>query len=147
MSNKRGDEHYVEQKDFEDHLRRYYETDVMTEELGVIIQNIATGLGHNHRFIRYTYMWKEEMLGDAILKMYMALEKKLFKFDKGINPFSYFNMIAWHAFCNRIKKEQKQHKGLAEYKEMVYIDEMAGPESQGHVYVKPIMEGDEYDDE
>ena len=147
MSNKKGEEHYVDQADFENQLRMYYETDVMTEDLGVIIRNIAIGLSHNHRFIRYTSMWKDEMMGDAVEKMYKALEKKLYKFDKGFNPFSYFNQIAWHAFCNRIKKEQKQHKGLAEYKDLVYMEEMTGPESQGHIYVKPIMEGDEYDDE
>jgi hypothetical protein len=29
----------------------------------------------------------------------------------------------------------------------VYIESMSGPDSMGHVYVKPNLEGDEYDDE
>jgi hypothetical protein len=143
MGNKRGDEHYVDRKEFEDHLKKYYETDVMTNELGKIIENIAKGLSRNHRFIRYTPLWKDEMIGDAVLKMYMAMEKKLFKFEYEINPFSYFNMIAWHAFENRIKKENNSHKALNEYKELIYTENMSGPESQGHVYVKPLIDGDD----
>jgi hypothetical protein len=30
---------------------------------------------------------------------------------------------------------------------MIYMESMSGPDSMGHVYVKPIIEGDEYDDE
>jgi hypothetical protein len=26
------------------------------------------------------------------------------------------------------------------------MDSMSGPDAMGHVYVKPVMEGDEYDD-
>ena len=139
--------HYVNSKVFLEQLVEYYETDVITEELGDTLMKIAEGLSYKINFIRYSRSWKDEMVGDAILKMYAAMEKKLYKLDSGYNPFSYFNRIAWNAFCNRIKKENGQHKGLEDYKEMVYMESMSGSDSMGHVYVKPNLGGDEYDDE
>lgn len=145
MKNK--NEYYVNSKEFRELLTEYYRTDKMTNELAKNIVNIAEGLSYNHRFIRYSKSWKEEMVGDAIVKMYHALEKKLYNIESEFNPFSYFNRIAWNAFTNRINKEKGQHEGLNEYKDMVYMENMSGPDAMGHVYVKPVMEGDEYDDE
>jgi DNA-directed RNA polymerase specialized sigma24 family protein len=144
MSNK--SEYYVNSKEFRQLLTDYYQSDNMTNDLASNIVKIAEGLSYNHRFIRYSRSWKEEMVGDAIVKMYHALEKKLYNIESEFNPFSYFNRIAWNAFTNRINKEKGQHEGLNEYKEMVYMDSMSGPDAMGHVYVKPVMEGDEYDD-
>lgn len=144
MSNK--SEYYVNSKEFRQLLMNYYQTDNMTNDLASNIVKIAEGLSYNHRFIRYSRSWKEEMVGDAIVKMYHALEKKLYNIESEFNPFSYFNRIAWNAFTNRINKEKGQHEGLNEYKEMVYMESMSGPDAMGHVYVKPVMEGDEYDD-
>jgi DNA-directed RNA polymerase specialized sigma24 family protein len=138
---------YVNSKEFRKLLTEYYETDKMTNELAVNIVKIAEGLSYNHRFIRYSKSWKEEMVGDAMVKMYHALEKKLYNIESDFNPFSYFNRIAWNAFTNRINKEKGQHEGLNEYRDIVYMENMSGPDSMGHVYVKPVMEGDEYDDE
>lgn len=145
MSNKRGDDHYVDSKLFLEQIKTYYETDKMTDELAIHIQNIAKGLSYNYRFIGYTKSWKDEMVGDAIMKMYVALERKLYNTDSGFNPFSYFNTIAWNAFSNRIQKEKKQHDGLQEYKDFVYENEMDSS-SHGSVYVKPHMEYDENDE-
>jgi DNA-directed RNA polymerase specialized sigma24 family protein len=144
MSNK--NEYYVNSKEFRQLLTDYYQSDNMTNNLASNIVKIAEGLSYNHRFIRYSRSWKEEMVGDAVVKMYHALEKKLYNIESEFNPFSYFNRIAWNAFTNRINKEKGQHEGLNEYKEMVYMDSMSGPDAMGHVYVKPVMEGDEYDD-
>jgi len=144
MSNK--SEYYVNSKEFRQLLMNYYQSDNMTNDLASNIVKIAEGLSYNHRFIRYSRSWKEEMVGDAIVKMYHALEKKLYNIESEFNPFSYFNRIAWNAFTNRINKEKGQHEGLNEYKEMVYMESMSGPDAMGHVYVKPVMEGDEYDD-
>lgn len=138
--------HYVNSKLFKQQLVEYYETGANLPELGVHLINIAEGLSYKINFIRYSKSWKQEMVGDAVLKMYAALEKKLYNIESDFNPFSYFNRIAWNAFCNRIKKENGQHKGLEDYKEMVYMESMSEPDSMGHVYVKPNLEGDEYDD-
>lgn len=139
------DKFYVNSKEFRRLLTEYYKNDVMTNELAINVVNIAQGLSYNWRFINYTSSWKEDMVGDAVTKMYAALEAKKFKIESDFNPFSYFNQIAWNAFSNRIKKEKKQHDGLQEYKQMVYEEEMSNPNMQGTVYVKPIMDNDEND--
>lgn len=141
------EKYYVNRHVFLQQLMDYYETDEMNNDLAMNLLKIAEGLSYNHRFIRYSRSWKEEMVGDAILKMYAALEKKLYDVDSGFNPFSYFNRIAWNSFTKRIGDEKEQHDGLNEYKDMVYMESMTGPDSMGHVYVKPMMEGDEYDEE
>jgi DNA-directed RNA polymerase specialized sigma24 family protein len=134
--------YYTTAKVFREQLAEYYETDKMTDELALNIVKIAEGLSFNYRFINYTASWKEDMVGDAIIKMYAALEGKKFRLDSEFNPFSYFNQIAWHAFANRIKKEKKQHEGLEEYKSMMYEQGMNDSSASGHVYVKPMMSGD-----
>lgn len=134
------DECYVNSKEFTEQLRIYYDNDNMTDELAINLRKIAEGLSYNWRFINYTTSWKEEMIGDAFVKMYAALQGKKFDLDRGFNPFSYFNRIAWNAFTNRIKKENKQHDGLQEYKQMVY--EQAMCDSDGCIYVKPDDEHD-----
>ena len=60
------------------------------------------------------------MVGDAIVKMFSALQSKKFDITSGNNPFSYFTTIAFHAFINRIKKEKKQRQVVSDYQEMVY---------------------------
>jgi hypothetical protein len=135
---------YVSAKVFRSQLEKYYNDDNMTNELAENIVKIAEGLSYNWRFIGYTKTWKEEMVGDAIIKMYSALEDKKFDITVAFSPFSYFNQIAWNAFSNRIKKEKRQHDGLEEYKQMVYENEM-NESSGGSIYVRPMMESDSED--
>ena len=139
------EKYYVNSKLFREQLTQYYEDDNMTNELASNIMKIAEGLSYNWRFLNYTSSWKEDMIGDAIVKMYAALESKKFRLESEFNPFSYFNRIAWNAFSNRIKKEKAQHEGLQEYKQRVYEEGMNDAGSQGHVYVKPNMESDDND--
>lgn len=138
------EKYYVSSKLFREQLTTYYSDDKMTNELAENIVKIAEGLSYNWRFINYTKSWKDEMVGDAIIKMYVALEDKKFRIDSTFNPFSYFNQIAWNAFSNRIKKEKRQHEGLEEYKQMVYENEM-NDSSHGSVYVRPMLEHDSED--
>ena len=117
--------HYVNSKEFTQDIISYYEsgTDEIGEKLGEIIYKIATGLSFAPNFINYSY--KDDMIGDAIVKMFSALQLKKFDINSGNNPFSYFTTIAFHAFINRIKKEKKQRQVISDYQEMVY-EEMAG---------------------
>lgn len=141
MSKKKKAEYYIEPKVFKESLRKYYDSDVMTDDLAENIKKIAYGLSYNASFINYSY--KDDMIGDALIKMYSALKYKKYKFETGSNPFSYFTTIAYHAFINRIKKEKKHHETICNYKERVYEDIMSDPtNTQGHVYVKPIDEND-----
>ncbi len=136
--------YYVSSKLFREELTKYYDDDIMTNKLAENIVKIAEGLSYNWRFINYTKSWKEEMVGDAIIKMYSALEDKKFKIDSLFNPFSYFNQIAWNAFSNRIKKEKRQHDGLEEYKQIVYENEM-NDSTHGAVYIRPMLDQDSED--
>jgi DNA-directed RNA polymerase specialized sigma24 family protein len=141
MSKKKKAEYYIEPKVFKESLRKYYDSDNMTNDLAENIKKIAYGLSYNASFINYSY--KDDMIGDALIKMYSALKYKKYKFENGSNPFSYFTTIAYHAFINRIKKEKKHHETICNYKERVYEDIMTDPNNtQGHVYVKPIDEND-----
>ncbi len=86
------------------------------------INKIAIGLSYAPNFINYSY--KDEMIGDAILKMFSALKNKKFNVDTGNSPFSYFTTIAYHAFINRIKKEKRYRETISKYQENVYSDIM-----------------------
>ena len=112
--------HYVNSKEFTQDIISYYEsgTDEIGEKLGESIYKIATGLSFAPNFINYSY--KDDMIGDAIVKMFSALQLKKFDINSGNNPFSYFTTIAFHAFINRIKKEKKQRQVISDYQEMVY---------------------------
>lgn len=129
--------HYVNGKEFEEEIRRYYKSGNVTQKLGESITKIAHGLSYAPNFINYSY--KDDMIGDAIVKMFSALRNKKFKLDTGFSPFSYFTTIAFHAFINRIKKENKHHAVLNEYREKVYTDLMLDPDVAGnaHIYVEP----------
>ncbi len=134
---KSSGEYYIEPKVFKESLKKYYETDNLTDDLAENIKKIAYGLSYKSNFIEYSY--KDDMIGDALIKMYSALKYKKYKFDTNSNPFSYFTTIAFHAFINRIKREKKHHKAESDYRESVYEDIMTDPtNTQGHVYVKPI---------
>jgi hypothetical protein len=137
-------EHYVNGKEFEEEIRGFYNTDHVTIKLGECINKIANGLSYAPNFINYSY--KEDMVGDAIVKMFSALKNKKFRLDSGFSPFSYFTTIAFHAFINRIKKEKKHHKAITEYREKVYNELMLNTEENGgaHIYVDPSHNDDDY---
>ena len=131
--------YYVSPKRFLQLLKEYYESDDLVEELAESTSKIAVGLSYSPNFINYSY--KDEMIGDAIVKMIAAVKNKKFNLESTSNPFSYFTTIAYHAFINRIKKEKKHHEAVTKYKERVYEDYMSDPtNTHGHVYVKPIDE-------
>ncbi len=133
------DQYYVNPAVFKQQIREYYVTEDCIFELANSLKKIAYGLGNKSNFINYTY--KEDMIGDALVKMYTALQNKKFNVDSEYNPFSYFTTIAFHAFINRIKKEKKHHQTLCDYKEVVYEKEMMDS-GGGHVYVKPTNPDD-----
>ena len=111
---------YVDPIEMENLIIRYYDEGGkdIPSDLADMIQKIATRLGYAQNFINYSY--KEEMIGDAIIKMITALTRKRFKCKSGYNPFSYFTKVAYRAFQNRIKKEKKEHDTIHRYQTEVY---------------------------
>lgn len=136
-------EFYVDPRELKAELELYYKTDNCTRQLGDMIHKIAHGLSYSSNFINYTY--RDEMVGDALVKMYTAVTNKKFNIDSEHNPFSYFTTIAFHAFINRIKKEKKHAETLSQYKEKVYEQEMIDS-SDGMVYVKPLSDEVDYNE-
>ena len=116
-SNREIKEYYVEPEDFKNQIMLYYKTDNFTDDVADSIYKIANRLAFAPNFINYTY--REEMVGDAVERMVQALTDQKFDPLKG-NPFSYFTKIAFHAFCNRIKKEKKGRDALVNYQNEVY---------------------------
>lgn len=110
-------EHYVEPEEFKNQILEYYQTNKFSNEVADSIYKIANRLAFAGNFINYTY--REEMVGDAVIRMIEALTSQKFDPLKG-NPFSYFTKIAFHAFCNRIKKEKKARQTLLNYQNEVY---------------------------
>ncbi len=108
---------YIDPSLFREEIVAYYATDELPDSLAVSLNQIATRLAFAPNFINYTY--REDMIGDAIIKMFKALREKKFNPKKG-NAFSYFTKIAFHAFCNRIKKEKKCKDTLNNYQEETY---------------------------
>ena len=142
MSKDAKAEYYIKPSEFKESLRAYYDSDKLTDDLAENIKKIAYGLSYNGSFINYSY--KDDMIGDALIKMYAALKYKKYKFENNSNPFSYFTTIAYHAFINRIKTEKKHHQAITNYKEKMYEEYMVDPNNtHGNVYVKPV--GTEHD--
>ena len=115
--------YYVNGKEFHNAISEFYATgdfDTIPDQLAVYIKKIAEGLSYAPNFINYSY--KEDMVGDAIVKMLSALRNRKYDPDSGSNPFSYFTTIAFHAFINRIKKEKKHREMISDYQEAVYND-------------------------
>jgi len=130
---KKNEHYYVDPKEFKAAIALYYENGIFPDYLGECIMKIANGLGFNGKFRDYTY--KEDMIGDAIVKMYAALRNQNFDVTSKFNPFSYFTTIAFRAFINRIKKEKRLHKAETDFREEVYEQYMI-ESSDGKVYTK-----------
>lgn len=130
--------YYVNPKQFLQMLTDYYESDDLIDELAESVYKIAVGLSYSPNFINYSY--KDEMIGDAVVKMVAAVKNKKFNLESTSNPFSYFTTIAYHAFINRIKKEKKYRETINDYQEQIYGD-MAT--SEDIVNKKPVKDYDQ----
>lgn len=115
---------YINPTEMEALIIQYYasENDHISDKLAEMVQMIATRLGLARNF--YSYSFKTEMQGDAIVKMITALRRKRFKCNEGYNPFSYFTKVAYHAFQNCIKKNKKDFDTIKRYQEEMYEDHM-----------------------
>jgi hypothetical protein len=108
------EKHYVDPKEFDNEITIYYESNKLSNTLAEMVSKIANKLSYAPNFINYSY--REEMVGDGIIRMFKALMSKKYNHKKGTNPFSYFTRIAFNAFRNRIKKEKHIHETHEKYK-------------------------------
>jgi hypothetical protein len=104
---------YVDPKEFDSKILEYYETGVLSNELAEMVSKIAHKLSYASNFINYSF--RDDMIGDGIIRMLKALMSKKYNHSKGTNPFSYFTRIAFNAFRNRIKKEKHMYETHEKY--------------------------------
>lgn len=135
---------YVDPANFKKEIEEFYGCNNCSSTLGEYLNKIAKGLSYSPSFINYTY--KDEMIGDALVKMYAALKHKKYNITSESNPFSYFTTIAFHAFINRIKREKKHHQTLEDYRESHYKQMLtSSAEGNGFIYSKPTTSDDASD--
>lgn len=117
---KKSNNRYINGVDLHNSLVNFYnERDnnpncPIPEYIGECISQIAKNLSSKINFSSYTF--KEEMVGDAVLKMMEAVVDSKYDADISKNPFAYFSQISWNSFLQRIAKEKKEayviHKNL-----------------------------------
>lgn len=107
--------HYVNNKEFFDHISEYRkkvleaekekkEPPRITEYLGECFLMIAKNLAKRPNFANYSY--KDEMISDGIENCILYINN--FDPAKSNNPFAYFTQIIYFAFLRRIHRERKQ---------------------------------------
>ena len=76
--------YYVNGKEFHNAIAEFYATgdfETIPDQLAVYIKKISEGLSYAPNFINYSY--KEDMVGDAIVKMLSALRNRKYDPDSG----------------------------------------------------------------
>ena len=109
--------YYVDTKRLELLIEQYCKDGKIIDELAIALYNIAYRMSFLPNFINYS--WREEMIGDGLVKEFTALQNKKYDASKG-RAFSYFSMIVFNAFCNKIKKENKNTEVLKDYQKEQY---------------------------
>jgi hypothetical protein len=113
---------YVQPAEFDEEIMSYYDSGKMSDKLADMVSRISHKLSYAPNFINYSY--REEMVGDGVIRMMKALIAKKYNREKGTNPFSYFTRIAFNAFRNRIKKEKHIHETHEKYqRELMFMSE------------------------
>ena len=100
-------------------LRKYKETEVVSEELGQMFLKIAQRYASRPNF--YGYSYKDDMVGDAVLRMMRYVSKFDVDHPKA-NPFSYFTMIAHRQFLQSLGKEKKYVETKTSYRTKIWDD-------------------------
>lgn len=112
---KKRPEHYVDNKQFLEHMVAYRESVIAAEEngdpspqipdeIGTIFWKIASHLSYKSNFINYAF--RDDMISDGIENCIQYVDN--FDPSKSKNPFAYFTQIIYYAFLRRIQKEKKQ---------------------------------------
>lgn len=148
---------YINNKDLFEELKIYRAKYLQSLELGEerpqipdsiasAIMRISNKLMNSFRFVNYSY--KEEMIGDAILKCCAKIH--LFDPERSENPFAYITQIAWNAAINRIKNEQDESsvkaKMIRETITSEFVEHAAADDDTQNSFVAFLKENDVYVD-
>ena len=100
--------------------------------IGKNLMLIAENLATRYNFCRYTF--KDEMIGDGILRAIEALHSKKFNYE-GNYPFTYFSKVIFRTFVTRIKIEKMKRSVV----EKLIITEDLFTTMPGDVFNKDII--------
>lgn len=140
------DEYYVDPEEFALRIKEYYETEddhcQNWEILGKFFLKIATRMTTAASFARYS--WKEEFIGEALIKMIKALRNKKYSFEFGSSPFSYYSQICYWAFISVIKAEKKQCEIARRYREVKYEEMFRESDDSDSrlIFIRPDSDGE-----
>jgi len=118
----------------------------INNKIASAITRICTNLSNRDNFIGYSF--KDDMIGDAILKCFIKLEK--FDEKRGENPFAYFSQIAWNCYINRISREKAEISGKAKYirnsMSTDFVEQGIDDTDIGNQFVEFLLEHDAFTD-
>lgn len=141
-------EYYIDPVELANRVKEYYETEddkgKNYQKLGEMFLLIAKKVATSSCFARYTF--KDEFIGEAMIKMVKALRNKKFSFEFGSSPFSYYTQICYWSFCAVIKNEEKQASIARHYREVKYIESFKDNEDTRNVYIRPEHDGEIFHD-
>ena len=114
----KNDNYYVDPEELKKELKYFKETDIITDELGIMLHNIA------HRFAstpNWGYSFKEDFVSDAIYRMIEQLHKIDLEHPK-CNPFAYLTQTCYYKFIAKIASEKKYQKIKESLKDYYFDD-------------------------
>lgn len=97
--------YYVNNAELATEIRKYQTTGVISEELGVMLMNIANRFATHPRFFNYTY--REDFVSDAICRMITTGINKINLDLPNCNIFAYMTQLCFNSFRQKIKSEKK----------------------------------------
>lgn len=133
---------YVDKTLFEAELRKYYDTEIFTEELGEILLKLINGQLFSHKFINYSGYWREALYSKALENCVAAVRNKSYEMDTGASAFGYYYRVVFNSFLTAINKQKRIQEGEDEYRDLEYSRIMRDyPEC----YVAPTHQEDSFD--
>ncbi len=116
---KKNPQHYVDKNEMMEELIKYNETEIISEELGLMFYKIAEHYGSQPKFAGYSCI--EEMKSSAVERMLTQAHK----FDvtrSDANPFAYFTLTTHRQFLAVLKKEKRQWDIKQRYRKKIWED-------------------------
>ncbi len=101
---------YCNPDEFQKLLIEYYVSDndkKLANKVAVKLQQIAERLIESSKFRKYPAGQKEEMVQEAVCKMFMNLSE--YNYKQYNNPFTFFTSITYNSFRLHLKKEKKSN--------------------------------------
>jgi len=106
---------YIKKSTLYDKICDYKESGVISDELHLMLFDMAKRVASKYRF--YSYTWKEDMITDAYLRCIKYIDS--YDISKK-NPFGYFTTIIHHTFfAYRTKEMNYQYKKWDELSKLI----------------------------